>query len=359
MDWNNIPEPQTSWLVDGLFPSDGFAAICGKPKTGKSTVVRNLVASVIKGYKFLNRSIDIPTGTGRVLYVHLDRKDQTWRVAKELRQLGITPDESARLVLKTAQDVPSDSYSDRLAWLKKEIITANPHLIIIDLMWQFVMAKNANEYNEVLKGINALQDALTEARYGGALVVTLHGRKATNPNDPADDVLGSTGQRGSFSTLVMLTRHRKEGIYTIMSDQTERDDVYGEIDEAVIIRNPDGTLDLGRGLSELVKQGKQAKVEESLQQLLLYIVNQPGSEMAEIVAGLTMSKRDIVKLMKMGGGLIETKGKGIKGDPYKYFASGMGHAGAEIGREIGEEQIGAAQREMARFVASGGIGRPI
>ena len=189
---------------------------------------------------------------------------------------GITPDESARFVLKTAQDVPSGSYSERLAWLKNEIITANPHLIVIDLMWQFVMAKNVpTSTTKSLKGINALQDALTEAKYRGALVVTLHGRKATNPNDPADDVLGSTGQRGSFSTLVMLTRHRKEGIYTIMSDQTERDDVYGEIDEAVIIRNSDGTLDLGRVLSELVKEGKQAKVEESLQQLLLYIVDHP------------------------------------------------------------------------------------
>ncbi len=355
MDWYNIPEPKNSWLVDGLFPADGYSAICGKPKAGKSTVIRNLVASVIKGRKFLNRSIDIPPGTGRVLYIHLDRKDQPWRVAKELRQLGITPDESARLVLKTAHDVPSDSYSDRLAWLQKEATTANPHLIVIDLMWQFVMAKNPNEYNEVLKGINALQDALTEAKYKGALVVTLHGRKATNPSDPADDVLGSTGHRGSFSTLVMLTRHRKEGIYTIMSDQTERDDVYGEIDESLISRDPDGTLHLGPRLAEIVKKEKQAKAEESMLRLLKYIADHPGCEITDIVNGLRMGKQSALDLIKESG-IVRRTGEGVKGDSYKYFVDVMGDT-TETAAQTWKVPISQAQTEASRFADSGGIGR--
>ncbi len=280
-----------------------------------------------------------------------------WRLSKEFRQLGITPDESQRLVLRTAQDVPSDSYPERLAWLKQEITTAKPHLIVIDLMWQFVMAKNPNEYNEVLKGINALQDALTEAKYKGALVVTLHGRKATNPSDPADDVLGSTGQRGSFSTLVMLTRRRNENVYTIMSDQTERDDVYGEIDEAIITRNPDGTLHLGSRVSELVKQEKQAGAGESLQRLLGYIVDHPGSEITDIVNGLRMGKKNALALIRESG-IVRTTGEGVKGDPYRYFVDVMGDT-TETAAQTWEVPISPAQIEVSRFAGSGKIGRPI
>ncbi len=187
-NWFDLPQPTTTWLVDGLIPSDGHAAVCGKPKAGKSTFLRNLITAIIKNQKFFDRSIDIPTGTGRVLYLHLDRKDQPWRVAKELRDLGITEEESLRLVFKTAQEIPLDSFEKRLDWLKKQIIVVKPHLIVIDLMWQFVVANNANDYNAVLDGINRLQDALIAAKYHGALIVALHGRKATNPNDPADDI---------------------------------------------------------------------------------------------------------------------------------------------------------------------------
>jgi len=108
MNWYQLQTPQNTWLVDGLVTSDGHAAICGKPKAGKSSFVRSLICSVIKSKDFIGRHIDIPPGAGRVLLIHLDRKDQPERVAEELRKLGITEPESNRLIFKTAQDMPED-----------------------------------------------------------------------------------------------------------------------------------------------------------------------------------------------------------------------------------------------------------
>lgn len=321
MNWYDLPIPKTAWLVDGLIPADGHAAICGKPKAGKSTFIRNLIAATIKGSSFLGRRIDIPAGTGRVLYLHLDRKDQPWRVAKELRELGVMQAEASRLVLKTATDLPSNDFSERLEWLRKEIVAAKPNLVVIDLLWQFVVAKNSNDYNAVLDGINRLQDALTDVKYSGAFVAALHGRKATNINDPADDMLGSTGQRGSFSTNVFLTRHRNENLYTVLTEQTVREECYGEIDETVINKGPDGNLCLGRPFRELAKAEKQVREESALRRVVDYIADHPGCQTTELIQALGMSRKTVVKILEEAGELLSTTGEGVKGNPLKYFVN--------------------------------------
>lgn len=325
MQWFDIPKPETNWLVDGLIPSDAHAAVCGKPKSGKSSFIRNLAVSVIKSRPFLGRSVDIPTGRGRVLYLHLDRKDQPWRVADELRQLGITKEESERLILRTAADMPA-SLEERIAWLQKEAVNFNPTLIIIDLLWQFIFVggSGANDYNAVLAGINNLQDQLTKVSFKGALVVALHGRKANSPVDQFDDVLGSTAQRGSFSTNIMLTRYRKENIYTISSDQTERDPVFGEIPETVLDRKEDGMLHLLQPYSEVQKAEKAATDEVYLHKSVDYILNHPGQEADDICTSLKIAKKTFLKVLKSAPELWRTEGKGIKGDPLRYFGNGTG-----------------------------------
>ena len=328
-NWFHLPEPETAWLVDGLISSDGHTSVVGKPKAGKSTLVRNLIASVIKSRPFIGRSVDIPEGTGKVIYIHLDRKDQPWRVAAELRQLGVTESEASRLILRTAQDIP-DSFSERLEWLKKEVTDHRPHLLVIDLLWQFVIAENSNDYNAVLTSINSLQDSLTAAKYQGALVVTLHGRKATNVNDVFDDVLGSTSQRGSFSTNIMLTRHRKENVHTIQSDQTDRDEILGELPETVLHRNTDGTLSLLQAFSELATEEKQSRSHAMLKRVIGFIEDHPGCEMPQIMDGLGMAKKTILKLLNEVPGLWHTIGKGEKGDPLNYYSNLSASSSAKV-----------------------------
>jgi hypothetical protein len=318
MNWYDLSVPQIAWLIDGLIPSDGHAAICGKPKAGKSTFLRNLIVAIIKNQDFIGRRIEIEKGTGRVLYLHLDRKDQKWRVAKELRDLGIMQEESSRVVLRTPEDIPSGPFEERLEWLKKEIVAVKPQLVVIDLMWQFVVVDNANDYSKVLEGINTLQDALTAVKYSGALLVALHGRKATNPNDPADDMLGSTGQRGSFATNIFLNRYRRQGVYTIMTEQTQRDEHHGEVDETIIIRNEDGSLSLGRPFNELGKQEKQVRTETDLRRVIDYITEHPGCEMTDIIEELGIAKKKVLQLLETAGELVTKTGKGIKNDLYKY-----------------------------------------
>jgi len=338
MSWFHLKPPSNKWLVDGLVTSDGHAVICGKPKAGKSTFVRNLITSVIKSKNFIGRSIDIPTGTGRVLYIHLDRKDQPGRVAEELRQLGITEPESARLVFRTAQDMPQE-FPDRLQWIGDEAKKSDPHLLVIDMLWQFVVAKNNNDYNAVIDGINKLQDALLDIAYKGALVVTLHGRKATNPDDTFDDILGSTGQRGSFSTSVMLKRHRKEGIYTVESDQTHRDDLHGEIPETVL-EYVDGELRLGETRCQLGYREKLSREDQVDIKVLDFIQQHPGCHTQDIANGLNMTKQRVTNCLSKSLALITRTGDGKKGSPYAYSV--------KISEEVPTEKFMEVPAEVSR-----------
>lgn len=318
-DWYGLKQEQHEWLVDGLIPANGFCAIAGKPKCGKSTAIRNLVVAVLKGSTFLGRSVDLAPGAGKVLYIHLDRKDTVERVAQELRELGVTRDESSRLIVRIAKHLPP-TFAERLKWLQDLVQQHRPNLIVFDLAWQFCEVENSNEYLSVLRALNQLQDALNEVEYKGAVIAALHSRKATNPNDPSDDLLGSTAQRGSFVTMLMVSRNRIEGYYSIYSDQTLRDNVFGELEETIVVRNPDGTLGLGMTVEEFKQRDRQVNEDNDWQRLITFLENNPGCNMTDITNGLGMSNKSVLKILKTIDGLYRTEGQGIKGDPHRYFA---------------------------------------
>jgi hypothetical protein len=178
-----------------------------------------------------------------------------------------------------------------------------------------------NDYKPVLTGINELQDALDGIGYTGATIVAHHGRKAVNPDNPTDDVLGSTAQSASFVTTIMLARNRRKNYYTILSEQTLRDEIYGEIDETVLIKNPDGSLSLGGLVSELKAEATKQETEADIQRLMCFIDSHQGCEMDEIVSGLSISKPRVLKLIEKASALFRKEGEGVKGDPHKYFVN--------------------------------------
>jgi len=261
--------------------------------------------------------MDTRKEAGRVLYVHLDRKDRPSKVGADFKRLGITAQDAKRLVLAVAEEIPA-SFDDRLKWLKKEAKALKPHLIVIDLLWQFVEADSSNDYNKVLRGINTLQDALTAAKYQGALLATIHGRKAANPEDPSDDILGSTGQRGSFSNIIILTRHRLEGHYTISSDQTDRDTQHGEIDETIITRDAVGKMSLEGSYAECKKDERQVRDQSAIDRLIDFVSANEGCTQDDMVDALETTKPNLRKLLNSAGDRIIKSGKGSKTDPYRY-----------------------------------------
>lgn len=353
-EWFELPEEPVEWLVQGLITTDDCAAANGKPKSGKSTGIRNLIAAVVLGGKFLDREVCVPPETGRVLYIHLDRKDRRHRVAKELRQLGITREASSRIRLLTEKDMPKDAGFDaRCQWLADEVKSFTPNLVVIDLLLHFVRTKKGvNDYDTMIDAVARLQDTLSDCGYKGALLVSLHARKASG-EDVGDSVLGSTGIRGSLSTLLHFHHYRKEKIYTVQSDQTVRDDEIGELDETIINRDASGVISLGAKFEDVKVQDKKDEWSLRRRKVLDFVKTDPGKTADAIAAALNMSKKTVLPILEEleRSFDIRSSGAGIKGDPRLYFGDVL------LRKESPE--LAEARKRLARMLATNMYSEPL
>jgi hypothetical protein len=173
----------------------------------------------------------------------------------------------------------------------------------------------------MIDAVAQLQDSLSECGYRGALLVSLHARKALG-EDVGDSVLGSTGIRGSLSTLLHFHHYRKEKIYTVQSDQSVRGDTFGELDETIVNRDAEtGVISLGAKYEDLKAQDKKDEWTLRRSKILGFIKANPGNTSDEIALALNMAKKTVLPILEaLEKNLdIRTTGAGIKGDPRLYF----------------------------------------
>ena len=321
-DWAEIPEyEQQNWLINGLITSDDNLCFVGKPKSGKSTGIRNLIAAIILGGKYLSRSVNLP-GRGRVLYLHLDRKDRPHQIKRELRNLGVIGEKN-QLRFLTEKDVPKKATNDQLCnWLARHAQEFNPHLIVIDLFTNFMKCKKGvADYDGMQDAITLLQDSLAETGYKGVLGISLHARKAVTDEDVFDNILVTTSIRGCMSTGLMFRLYKKQKLYTVQSDQTHRDPVLGELEEMVVNRDAIGVTSLGTRFEELKKEEKRDVFATRLNKVFKCIANNPNLTDEELEAKLEMSSKTFIPLRTSleEAGRIAHMGEGKKGDPKRYF----------------------------------------
>lgn len=320
MTWFTLQEIEHPWLVYGLLTNDSSSAFVGKPKAGKSTAIRTLAVSIIKGRPFLGRKVFVPEGGGKVLYIHLDRKDPIEDVASELRALGITQEESERLLLKSSENMPEEK---RIDWLVAEVTELKPTLVVIDLLFQFVSTDNVNDYSKNLKAINELQDRLRKVNFHGHLITAHHARKAMNPDEPFDDFLGTQAIRGSVSTSLSFRYDRRNKRFTVQSDQTKRAKELGEIEETVVERNSGtGEIYLGSTVESLRISHAKTKDSKDGEDVFHYIEQHPGCTQQDLSDNVAMKKVRLQQFLKelKKNEMIKLSGKGVARNPYRYTA---------------------------------------
>jgi len=96
----------------------------------------------------------------------------------------------------------------------------------------------------------------------------------------------------------MFERHREQGLYTIESEQTVRDEKYGEIDKTIIERDVVGRMSLKGLYSDLKKAEWQARNENDIDRVVDFISGNDGCTQLDITDGLAMSIKTLGPLLK-------------------------------------------------------------
>jgi predicted ATP-dependent serine protease len=289
------PDEVISWQWEGILPVGGFSVVASKPKTGKSTIARNLALCTARGETFFEQGVN----QGAVIYYALEEKKA--EVKRHFRDMGAQGDEPIYIYAGGAS-------LDALREVYEAVKTIKPVLIIIDPLFRLAKVKDGNDYIQVTEALDPL---LRLARETGSHVLCVH-HTGKGERAGGDSVLGSTAIFSSVDTLLIMKRH--ERYRTIQSIQR-----YGtDLEETTLHFDMDSrTLSIGKSREEEDIGSMKDAIGDFLSNR-----EEPATEpeiMADVEGRTGLKRKALRELVK--DGTVDRQGKGGKGDPFKYSCS--------------------------------------
>lgn len=291
------PEENTDWIVDGLLPKGGLSVIIAKPKTGKSTLARQLALCVSRGEEFLSRE------TAKGLAIYLAFEERRRDVQSHFKIMGTVGDEELKVFAGMAP-------VDAIALVREMATNEKPVLIVVDTLARLARISDLNDYAKVTAG---LEPILAIARECGSHVCLLHhARKGDSKG--IDAALGSTGITGTVDTIIQI--YRTEKYRTISSIQR----IGQDIEETVL------EFDNKRRWASLGGSREQAEIDRVKTAIIDFLqVQDDAVEEKTIGEGIEATKSYRIKALRqlVCDGIVERLGEGKRGNPYLYKKAGF------------------------------------
>lgn len=184
-------QQKLEWVVDGMLSKGGLSILVGAPKSGKSTLTRQLTKAVARGENFLNRK----TKQGKVLVLALEEQAEV--ISGQYRQLGVTSQDD--VLVHVGRIVGKNAIDD----LFGACMDFEPSLIIVDTMMLFCQTENINDYTEMNK---KLEDLRHLARKTDAHIVCIHHQNKSRDNFGAATILGSAAIHGAVDNAIIFNK---------------------------------------------------------------------------------------------------------------------------------------------------------
>ena len=292
---NSEKEPPISYLVDGLLPMNGISLMVGRPKRGKSTIARQLIACISNGNEFMNRSAT----KGVSLYIALEEKLS--EIKKHFQDLNVNDPDSIFIHCDLA---PKNS----VEWLSLLIKKYQPQLVVIDPLFRFLRAKDSNSYSEV----NELFEPLMKiVRENNCHILCVHHANKSEGSQ-GNEVLGSTAIFGAVDTTIFLKTREEERI--IQSIQR-----YGEdLEESIL------SFDKNTRKSEIVGEKRLVQIAALEKDIFSFLSTQQNGEIEpnlkkQFEAKNTIFRSALQNMVEQGS--VLRVGDGKKGSPYIYHVN--------------------------------------
>ncbi len=298
------PQPE-KWLWDGILSEGGLSLLAGKPKAGKSVLVRNLAMCIARGIPFCNR----PTRKGRVVYLAFEESRNAIRRHFEL----MNADGSEEIVIHVGPKFGSDA-DDPGRLLLNIVSTYRPALIAIDTFAKLFRIRDINkDYTAVSK---ALEIPMHIGREGKThILLTHHAGKGEN-TEPIDQIIGTTALAGAVDTILILDRSRNLGgdasvLTSIQRYGDEPDPLSLILDERTEIFAPNATD------AAQTRTREDAKIAEIAAFIRGHANRATETEIRQSISGRVETIRRLLR-QAVATGRILTSGGAKKGDPTLY-----------------------------------------
>lgn len=201
---------EVEWLVDGLLSGGGLSVLSGDPKTGKSTLVRQLITSILRGNKFLGRQCK----QGPVHYYAMEEHKQV--INSSFKRLGVRPDDN--LFVHVGDVLTENSFND----FRDIILETRPALAAVDTLFDFLNVSSVDNYYEVKRELKKLRQV---ARDSGTHIICVHHNSKGSKDDKRRGnraILGSNAIAGGMDTIMIVECEGEERIITTSGREVSR-----------------------------------------------------------------------------------------------------------------------------------------
>lgn len=237
LDTMDIDPPE--FLIENMLPT-GLSLLASPTKYGKSWMMLQMCRCVALGKEFLGHKCN----ENECLYLALEDSKARLQSRQKRQGKGARSPKGLYYAIKA----PTLDRMRLITYLAQQL-DENPKikLIVIDTLQkircQFV-DKNTNDYAHDYKELSILKEFADDNKL--AILLVHHSRKMADPNDPFNNILGSTGIQGVLDTMIVLYK-AKRGDDNTTIEMTGRD-----IPSSSTIISIDNRQDVGSFLWEVV-----------------------------------------------------------------------------------------------------------
>lgn len=179
------------WCAERLLIKGGLSIFAGRPKSGKSTLVRQLVKNIINNEEFLGRK----TQPSKVLYLALEEHDVMLK--EQFNQVGIKKGDPILIHTGMFKN-PAKKYEN----LTNAILETGSEFVVIDTMALFCGIEDLNNYNSVNVALTQMREICRDTK---AHIMMIH-HLSKGSRDRPETILGSTAISGAVDNIISLTR---------------------------------------------------------------------------------------------------------------------------------------------------------
>lgn len=209
--FSQLPDlPEELWIVDQLVRRGSLSILAGDPKVGKSTLITHLVACILRGKTFVDRT----TTPARCLYYSLEE------IGAEVKQRFLNYGLTDEPLFVREGYVPPARFT---SILQRDIEETKAEFVLIDPLFDIVEVESTNDYVPVNR---AIKNLLYVARSSGAHVCCIHhSAKGTGT------ILGAQSLRGGTDFNMYLLKDAKTEDRLLHSENR-----YGEALDVYFVR---------------------------------------------------------------------------------------------------------------------------